>query len=90
MYMYIRTIFALFCLYWWLYCGFTDQISILQVTTVELRDLPGCSLKTLSQCASLKSLVMNNCNIVALDGLEDCKTLHYIDLNVCKIHTTIY
>ncbi|XP_013403129.1 leucine-rich repeat and IQ domain-containing protein 1 [Lingula anatina] len=55
--------------------------ALAQVTTVVLKDLPGSVLNTLSQCPKLKALSMVNCGLVALDGLEDCKELQYID---CK------
>ncbi|XP_052230384.1 leucine-rich repeat and IQ domain-containing protein 1-like [Dreissena polymorpha] len=54
-------------------------VSLKQVTTVELRDLPGNSLSPLGQCSGLKYLTLTQCNLVALDGLGQCKQLQYIN-----------
>ncbi|XP_052676986.1 leucine-rich repeat and IQ domain-containing protein 1-like [Crassostrea angulata] len=51
-----------------------------QVTTVELRDLPGCNISTLGQCWGLKTLKMSKCNLTVVEGLQQCKQLHYLDL----------
>ncbi|XP_078535006.1 leucine-rich repeat- and IQ domain-containing protein 1 [Lissotriton helveticus] len=51
-----------------------------QVTTVTLEDLPGCSLSTLSECAKLQSLTMRRCGLTALEGLNNCSDLKYIDV----------
>uniref|UniRef100_A0A6I8SQB0 Leucine-rich repeat and IQ domain-containing protein 1 n=1 Tax=Xenopus tropicalis TaxID=8364 RepID=A0A6I8SQB0_XENTR len=51
-----------------------------QVTTVTLHDLPGCSLTTLSKCTKLKYLSLRCCGLTALEGISDCKDLHYIDV----------
>ncbi|XP_078331507.1 leucine-rich repeat- and IQ domain-containing protein 1-like isoform X2 [Crassostrea virginica] len=51
-----------------------------QVTTVELRDLPGCNISPLGQCWGLKSLKMSQCNLTVVEGLQQCKQLHYLDL----------
>ncbi|XP_069760144.1 leucine-rich repeat and IQ domain-containing protein 1 isoform X2 [Narcine bancroftii] len=64
--------------------------SLQQVTTVTLQDLPGCSLSTLSQCPRLKSLILRNCGIETLDGVNNCKGLKYIDVqenNIKNIHS---
>ncbi|XP_012942132.1 leucine-rich repeat and IQ domain-containing protein 1 [Aplysia californica] len=50
-----------------------------QVSSVELTSLPGCSLSTLSQCWSLRYLTVTNCGLICLDGLSQCKHLHYIN-----------
>ena len=55
---------------------------ILQVTTVELCDLPGCSINTLGKCSQLKALYLNRCNLTALEGIENCKELQYLDVQV--------
>ncbi|XP_059834398.1 leucine-rich repeat and IQ domain-containing protein 1 isoform X4 [Hypanus sabinus] len=63
--------------------------SLQQVTTVTLQDLPGCSLSTLSQCPRLKSLILRNCQLETLEGVNDCKGLQYIDVqknNIKNIH----
>ncbi|XP_071100277.1 leucine-rich repeat- and IQ domain-containing protein 1-like isoform X2 [Haliotis cracherodii] len=56
-----------------------------QVTTVQLSDLPGCTLSTLSHCWGLKSLTMTNCNLVALDSLHECKQLQYLNVKRNKL-----
>ncbi|XP_051886287.1 leucine-rich repeat and IQ domain-containing protein 1 [Pristis pectinata] len=63
--------------------------SLQQVTTVTLQDLPGCSLSTLSQCPRLKSLILRNCRLETLEGVSNCKSLKYIDVqenNIKSIH----
>ena len=55
---------------------------LVQVTTVELRDLPGCTVKTLAQCGLLQHVSMTHCSLVTTDGLEQCKQLTYVDLQV--------
>ncbi|XP_069085726.1 leucine-rich repeat and IQ domain-containing protein 1 isoform X2 [Pleurodeles waltl] len=51
-----------------------------QVTTVTLEDLPGCSLSTLSECTKLQSLTLRRCGLTALEGLDKCSDLKYIDV----------
>ncbi|XP_066541811.1 leucine-rich repeat and IQ domain-containing protein 1 [Hoplias malabaricus] len=51
-----------------------------QVTTVNLEDLPGCSLSTLSECSSLQSLTLRRCGLQALEGLQQCGDLRHIDV----------
>uniref|UniRef100_A0A8C8RE11 Leucine rich repeats and IQ motif containing 1 n=1 Tax=Pelusios castaneus TaxID=367368 RepID=A0A8C8RE11_9SAUR len=51
-----------------------------QVTTLTLQDLPGCSLSTLSECTSLQLLSLRRCGLTALEGLSNCKSLKYIDV----------
>lgn len=59
--------------------------SFKQVTTVELHDLPGCTLKSLSPCVHLRSLCMSNCNLVSTEGLEQCHNLEYVNLKNNKL-----
>nr|KAG5699220.1 hypothetical protein BaRGS_012741 [Batillaria attramentaria] len=54
--------------------------SLRQVTTVELHDLPGHSLSTLSQCVHLKHLKMQRCGLVSLEHLTQSKHLQCIDV----------
>ncbi|XP_074127007.1 leucine-rich repeat- and IQ domain-containing protein 1 isoform X6 [Sminthopsis crassicaudata] len=56
-----------------------------QVTTVTLQDLPGCSLCTLSECTSLQFLSLRRCGLTALEGLNNCKKLKYIDVQENQI-----
>ncbi|XP_071121104.1 leucine-rich repeat- and IQ domain-containing protein 1-like [Mytilus edulis] len=59
--------------------------SLRQVTTVELKDLPGSNMSTLGQCTGLQYLKMVNCNLIAVEGLQNCKQLQYLDLKNNKI-----
>uniref|UniRef100_K1QF97 Leucine-rich repeat and IQ domain-containing protein 1 n=1 Tax=Magallana gigas TaxID=29159 RepID=K1QF97_MAGGI len=57
-----------------------------QVTTVELRDLPGCNISTLGQCWGLKSLKMSKCNLtvdnfIQYVDLKDLSNLTFLDLS---------
>ncbi|KAM4619151.1 leucine-rich repeat- and IQ domain-containing protein 1 [Polymixia lowei] len=54
--------------------------SLREVTTVSLKDLPGCSLSTLAQCVRLQSLTLRRCGLKALEGLGQCPELCYIDV----------
>ncbi|KAK3101861.1 hypothetical protein FSP39_006854 [Pinctada imbricata] len=56
-----------------------------QVTTVELHDLPGCSVTPLGQCWGLKHLTMTNCNLTVIEGLQQCKQLQYVNLKDNRI-----
>ncbi|XP_043823649.1 leucine-rich repeat and IQ domain-containing protein 1 [Dromiciops gliroides] len=56
-----------------------------QVTTVTFQDLPGCSLCTLSECTSLQFLTLKHCGLTALEGLNNCKKLKYIDVQENQI-----
>ncbi|XP_051819254.1 leucine-rich repeat and IQ domain-containing protein 1 isoform X3 [Antechinus flavipes] len=56
-----------------------------QVTTVTFQDLPGCSLCTLSECTSLQFLSLRRCGLTALEGLNNCKKLKYIDVQENQI-----
>ncbi|XP_036616612.1 leucine-rich repeat and IQ domain-containing protein 1 [Trichosurus vulpecula] len=56
-----------------------------QVTTVTFQDLPGCSLCTLSECTSLQYLTLRHCGLTALEGLNNCKKLKYIDVQENQI-----
>ncbi|XP_041367089.1 leucine-rich repeat and IQ domain-containing protein 1-like [Gigantopelta aegis] len=56
-----------------------------QVTTVSLRDLPGYSMMPLGQCWGLKCLTMNSCNLVAVEGLHQCRQLQFLDLKNNKV-----
>lgn len=58
------------------------------MSTVELQDLPGCNISTLGQCWGLKSLKMSNCNLTVVEGLQQCKQLQFLDLQVT--HKLIY
>ncbi|XP_074082633.1 leucine-rich repeat- and IQ domain-containing protein 1 isoform X2 [Macrotis lagotis] len=56
-----------------------------QVTTVTFQDLPGCNLCTLSECTSLQFLTLRHCGLTALEGLDNCKQLKYIDVQENQI-----
>lgn len=57
-------------------------LSLSQVTTVTLEDLPGCSLSTLAQCARLQSLTLRRCGLKSLEGISQLQELCYIDVQV--------
>ncbi|XP_052008179.1 leucine-rich repeat and IQ domain-containing protein 1 [Xyrauchen texanus] len=57
-----------------------EWCSIIQVTTVTLEDLPGCSLSTLSECIKLQTLTLRRCGLRSLDGLNQCTHIRYIDV----------
>ncbi|KAL5007909.1 hypothetical protein ScPMuIL_016715 [Solemya velum] len=59
--------------------------SLRQVSTVQLEDLPGCSLTTLGQCWGLQCLKATNCGLVAVEGLLPCKQLQYLELKNNRI-----
>ena len=63
---------------------FRSQLSgSLQVSTLQLHDLPGCDVTMLSQCVNLKSLVVNNCGVVVIDSVASLPHLQYVDIKVC-------
>ncbi|XP_014424483.2 leucine-rich repeat- and IQ domain-containing protein 1 isoform X2 [Pelodiscus sinensis] len=68
-----------------LQCGLWNALQ--QVTTLMLQDLPGCSLSTLSECMSLQLLTLRRCGLTALEGLSNCKSLKYIDVEENNIQT---
>ncbi len=54
-----------------------------QVRAVSLRELPGFSgLDVLSECAHLTTLTITTCRLAALEGLQACKHLQYLDVQV--------
>ncbi|XP_071956030.1 leucine-rich repeat- and IQ domain-containing protein 1-like [Antedon mediterranea] len=61
------------------------QTSLAEVTTVRLSDLPGCTLTSLDQCSYLVAMEIHNCNLVALEGVENLKNVRYIDVTNNKI-----
>ncbi|XP_076450299.1 uncharacterized protein LOC143286570 [Babylonia areolata] len=54
--------------------------SLKQVTTVELKDLPGHALSPLGACGHLKHLTVTRCGLIAVDGLSHCKHLQCLDV----------
>ena len=52
------------------------------MTTVQLCNLPGYSLKYLSNCECLTSLHINQSNAVSLLGIEQCKNLEIVCASV--------
>lgn len=54
----------------------------LQVTTVTLEDLPGCSLSTLALCTQLQFLSLRRCGLKSLEGIKQLQQLCYIDVQV--------
>ncbi|XP_071492701.1 leucine-rich repeat- and IQ domain-containing protein 1-like [Diadema antillarum] len=58
-----------------------------EVTTVQLRDLPGCSLTSLAKCPKLRCLCLNNCGATALESLEGCSNIWFIDVSNNKVES---
>ncbi|KAL3842586.1 hypothetical protein ACJMK2_020580, partial [Sinanodonta woodiana] len=59
--------------------------SLRQVTTVQLQDLPGHNISPLGQCWGLKYLAVTNSALVAIEGLQQCKQLQYINFTNNRI-----
>lgn len=55
---------------------------LLQMTSVTLEDLPGCSLSTLAQCAQLRFLSLRRCGLTALESINQLQQLAYVDAQV--------
>lgn len=55
---------------------------LLQVTSVTLEDLPGCSLSTLAQCTQLRFLSLRRCGLTALESVSQLRQLAYVDVQV--------
>lgn len=55
---------------------------LLQMTSVTLEDLPGCSLSTLAQCAQLRFLSLRRCGLTALESVNQLQQLAYVDVQV--------
>lgn len=47
--------------------------------------MPGCSLSTLAECTNLQFLSLRRCGLNSLHGLNNCKKLKYIDVQVCPV-----
>lgn len=60
----------------------TQPLPLLQVTTVTLEDLPGCSLSTLAQCPHLQALTLRRCGLKSLEGIKHLARLCYVDVQV--------
>ncbi|XP_072171846.1 uncharacterized protein [Diadema setosum] len=58
-----------------------------EVTTVQLHDLPGCSLTSLAKCPRLRCLSLNNCGATALESLEGCSNILFIDVSDNKVES---
>jgi len=52
------------------------------VSTLQLYDLPGCDISTLSRCVGLVSLIVNNCGVIAVDSIASLPHLEYVDVKV--------
>ncbi|CAG05590.1 unnamed protein product, partial [Tetraodon nigroviridis] len=53
---------------------------LVQVTSVTLEALPGCSLSTLALCSRLQLLSLRRCRLRALDGIGQLHKLCYVDV----------
>ncbi|XP_030845358.1 leucine-rich repeat and IQ domain-containing protein 1 [Strongylocentrotus purpuratus] len=60
-----------------------------QVTTVQLKDLPGSSLTSLMKCQRLRTLTLNNCGVTALESLDESPDILWIDVSHNKIESVL-
>lgn len=58
------------------------EIIVFQVKYVALRDIPSCSMQSLSQCPDIRSLTLQNCGLLAVEGLDKCKELQELHVKV--------
>ncbi|XP_078345883.1 leucine-rich repeat- and IQ domain-containing protein 1-like isoform X2 [Oculina patagonica] len=62
---------------------------LFRVKCISLRDIPSCSVQSLSQCPDVTSLTLQNCGLLAVEGLDKCKELqelHVKDNNIEAIN----
>ena len=57
-------------------------ITLFQVKCIALKDIPSCSMQDLSQCPDVRSLTLQNCGLLAVEGLDKCKELQELHLQV--------
>jgi len=55
---------------------------LFRVKYVALRDIPSCSMHNISQCPEIRSLTLQNCGLLAVEGLDKCKELQELHLKV--------
>lgn len=57
-------------------------VNLFQVKYIALRDIPSCSMQSLSQCSDVRSLMLENCGLLAVKGLDKCKELQELHVKV--------
>ena len=57
-------------------------VNVFQVKYIALRDIPSCSMQSLSQCSDVRSLTLQNCGLLVIEGLEKCKELQELHVKV--------
>ena len=57
-------------------------VNLFQVKYIALRDIPSCSMQSLSQCSDVRSLTLQNCGLLAVEGLDKCKELQELHVKV--------
>ena len=57
-------------------------VLLCQVKCIALRDVPSCSMQGLSQCTDVRSLTLQNCGLLAVEGLDKCKELQELHVKV--------
>ena len=57
-------------------------VNVFQVKCIALRDIPSCSMQGLSQCPDVRSLTLQNCGLLAVEGLDKCKELQELCVKV--------
>lgn len=55
---------------------------VFQVKYIALRDIPSCSMQNLSQCPDVRSLMLQHCGLLAVEGLDKCKELQELHVKV--------
>lgn len=61
---------------------FLTSLFTKQVTTVELVNLPGCTLKTLNECPRLNTIRCRSSAIQGLEGFDNSPDVTFIDFKV--------
>ncbi|XP_020620609.1 leucine-rich repeat and IQ domain-containing protein 1-like isoform X3 [Orbicella faveolata] len=61
------------------------NIPLFRVKYIALRDIPSCSMQNLSQCPDVRSLMLQHCGLLAVEGLDKCKELQELHVKDNKI-----
>ncbi|XP_070562490.1 leucine-rich repeat- and IQ domain-containing protein 1-like [Ptychodera flava] len=64
-----------------------ENTTLKQVKTVQVQGLSGCSMCSLKQCPSVRSISLVQCGIVAVEGISDCKLLQHLNLQHNKVES---
>ncbi|XP_068673772.1 leucine-rich repeat and IQ domain-containing protein 1-like isoform X1 [Montipora foliosa] len=58
---------------------------LFRVQVIDLKGEPSCSMQSLSKCPELRSLTLQNCGLLAVEGLDNSKELQELHLEKNKI-----